>query len=287
MGPALQWFHSRPAQRRRVRHPGYRVLIALLLGVTLTACDEADQTAADPATPNLLIYCGITMLHPIRAIAAIFEAETGATVTISQGGSEDLYKALKASRLGDLYFPGSMSYRKQHLDEGLLGEAVDVGFNVSALVVLEGNPKGIPADLTALTDPDLLVVIANPQSGSIGRETQRVLEAADLYDTVLANTSFMATDSRNLNQFLLDGAADLIMNWRATAFFPENRERLDVLDIDTALAEPKVLALNQLTFSEHPDLTRRFMALATSDRGQAIFRSFGFLDRNGRAEETR
>jgi molybdate transport system substrate-binding protein len=95
----------------------------------------------------------------------------------------------------------------------------------------------------------------------------------------------MATDSRNLNQFLLDGAADVILNWRATAFFPENRERLDVLDIDPALARPKELALNLLTFSEHPDLARRFMDLAASERGQAIFRSFGFLDRDGRAGE--
>jgi molybdate transport system substrate-binding protein len=259
--------------------------MALVLGATLAACDDADHVTAEGQGANLLIYCGITMLHPIRAIAGVFEAETGASVTISQGGSEDLYKSLDASRIGDIYFPGSMSYRNQRLDEGLLGDVVSVGFNVSALVVPQGNPKGIAARLDVLVDPGLSVVIANPQSGSIGRETQRLLEAAGLYDAVLDNTSFMATDSRNLNQFLLDGAADVIVNWRATAFFPENRERLEVLDIDPALARPKELALNLLTFSEHPDLARRFMDLAASERGQAIFRSFGFLDRDGRAGE--
>ncbi|SDE47462.1 substrate-binding domain-containing protein [Rhodospira trueperi] len=262
--------------------PWLLVLLLVSMGLALAGCDDDVDQAARTSDANLLIYCGITMLHPIRAVAAVFEAETGATVTISQGGSEDLYKSLKANRLGDLYFPGSLSYRTRNLEEGLLGEAFELGYNVSALLVLEGNPKRIPADLAALADPALSVVIANPQSGSIGRETQRVLEAAGLNRDVLANTSFMATDSRNLNQFLLDGAADLIMNWRATAFFPENRDQLDVLDIDPALAEPKILAINLLTFSAHPELAHRFMGLAASERGQAIFRSFGFLDRDGR-----
>lgn len=273
---------QRPGGRPRPGRAWVSVLILLCLGVSVAGCEDESPDAARTSDANLLIYCGITMLHPIRAIAATFEAETGATVTISQGGSEDLYKSLKASRLGDLYFPGSMSYRTQHLDEGLLGEAVEVGYNVSALVVLKGNPKGIPGDVAVLADPALSVVIANPQSGSIGRETERILESAGLYRDVLANTSFMATDSRNLNQSLLDGAADVILNWRATAFFPENRDRLDVLDIDPALAQPKTLALNLLTFSAHPELARRFMALAESERGQAVFRSFGFLDRDGR-----
>ncbi|WP_211369177.1 substrate-binding domain-containing protein [Roseospira navarrensis] len=269
----------RPSARRSV------LALAALLLLPLQGCDDGASEPASETEAILLIYCGITMLHPIRAIVDIFAAETGARVTISQGGSEDLYKSLALSRIGDLYFPGSLSYRERHLDEGLLGPAVRVGYNVAALVVTEGNPKGIAADVAVLTDPALSVVIANPESGSIGREAQRILEHVGLYGTVLDNISVMATDSRNLNFTLVDGTADVALNWRATAFFPENRDRLDVLDIDPALAVPKTLAINRLTFSEHPDLAQRFMDLAASPRGQAIFRSYGFLDRDGLSED--
>jgi molybdate transport system substrate-binding protein len=261
------------------------VLLSLLLGAGLAACDETDAAAGGGDGPSLLVYCGITMVHPIKAIGRLFEAETGVPVVLSQGGSADLYDSLKTSGVGDLYFPGSLSYRDESLGDGLLGEARRVGFNTAALIVLTGNPKGVPATPAALADPRFKVVIANPQSGSIGRESRRILGVAGLWEAALENTVFLATDSRNLNQALLDGSADVVLNWRATAFFPENRDRVQVLDIDPLLSAPKGLALSLLTFSEHPDLARRFMALAASPEGQAIFRRYGFLDAGGRGME--
>ncbi|MBB4285762.1 substrate-binding domain-containing protein [Roseospira goensis] len=258
------------------------VCIGLLMMLALPGCDASDtRTASDDPTP-LLIYCGVTMLHPIRAIAEVFEAETGVPVVISQGASADLYRSLETARLGDMYFPGSLSYRIDNLHAGLLGEGAHVGYNVAALLVRAGNPKRIPASLAALTDPALAVVVANPDSGSIGRETRRILRLAGLYDAVLRNTVLMATDSRNLNQALLDGSADVVLNWRATGRFPENQPHVEVLDIDPALAARKKLVINLLTFSQQPALARRFMKMATSPRGQAIFRDAGFIDARGR-----
>ncbi len=251
------------------------LFIPFFLSLFLTACDITDSPESKP---ELLFYCGITMVNPMMEIASIVEKETGARIVISQGGSEDLYQSLKASRQGDLYLPGSASYRKRHLEDGLLGEFVHVGFNQAALFVARHNPKNIEADVKSMLRDDLSVVVCNPESGSIGRETKRILDKAGIYDQVVDKSVYLTTDSRNLNAAIRKKDADVIINWRATAFFEDNKPFMDVVDLDPEQAEPKKLLLNLLTFSKHPDLARRFMEIAASEQGQAIMRKYGFLD---------
>lgn len=262
-----------------------RSFFAVALLLSLAGCDDSGSDQAKSDKPELLIYCGITMAHPMKEIATIMEPILGRKIVISQGGSEDLYVSLKSSKKGDLYLPGSPSYRKRHLDEGLLGETVDVGFNQASMMVRKGNPYHLTADLNNLTRSDLKVVISSPDSGSIGRETKKILEKAGLYQVARENSAFLATDSRNLNRALKNGEADVIINWRATAFFEENINDIQVLDLPADVAEPKKLVLNLLTFSLAQEDAKKFMDYATSEEGQAIFRKWGFLDKNMKADE--
>lgn len=255
---------------------------AALAALLTAACGPQGEQAGEPA--ELLVYCGITMVHPMGEIARLLEAEGDVKVVMSQGGSEDLYQALAASRKGDLYLPGSPSYRERHLAEGLLGETVDLGYNQAALMVPKGNPKGLTNAVDQLADKGLGVALCNPASGSIGRETKRILDQVGLTKAAYDNAALLTTDSRNLNRALRDGDVDLILNWRATAFFADNRAHMDVIDLDPALAAPKKLVLNLLTFSEHPELARRFMEIAASPEGQAIFRRYGFADKDGKTD---
>jgi molybdate transport system substrate-binding protein len=253
--------------------------IVALLALILVACGSEQQEASKP---ELLIYCGITMAHPIQEIASIVEREKGVKILVNQGGSEDLYKSLAASRKGDLYLPGSASYRERHLEEGLLGDFVHVGYNQAAMIVNNGNPKKLTNDLNQLTRKDIGVVIGNAKTGSIGRETKRILDAVGIYQEVLENSVFLTTDSRNLNRAIRDGEADVIMNWRATAFFEENRDLMEIIDLDPKLAKPKKLLINQLTFSKYPEIARYFMDYAASPKGQEIFRKYGFIDNSAK-----
>ncbi|MCA9402029.1 MAG: substrate-binding domain-containing protein, partial [Candidatus Omnitrophica bacterium] len=114
--------------------------------ISCTACDHKEVSILK--TKNLLIYCGITMVKPMTHIAANFEKEhPHVKVTIVQGGSQDLYNSLKMSRQGDLYLPGSASYRTDNLKDGLLGETVFLGYNQAALMVKKGNPKNFSGDI--------------------------------------------------------------------------------------------------------------------------------------------
>ena len=257
--------------------------LLLRLSVLLLALVSAPAHAEDT---ELLIYCGITMVRPISEIAQNFEKAEHVKVRISQGGSEDLYQSAKQSRLGDLYLPGEPTYRELYLSEGLLGDFVTIGYNRMAIMVAKGNPRAVKGEPTELLRPDLDVIIGNAKSGSVGSETEKILKALGIYEQVLDRAIYLAPDSRALITAMKKGEADIILNWRAVGFFPDNMPIVDVIDLDPKLAKPEALLLNQLVFSKHPELARKFMAYATSAEGQAIFRKYGFLDNGAPRHES-
>jgi molybdate transport system substrate-binding protein len=235
---------------------------------------------AEGAKTELLLYCGITMVKPMTEIAQAFEKRENVKVTIAQGGSEDLYQSAKKSGQGDWYLPGEPTYRDKHLAEGLLGDYVTVGYNQMGLMVRKGNPKAVKADPRELLRKDLVAIIGNAESGSVGKEAKDILDAVGIYQKVVNAVAYLVPDSRSLVNAMKKGEADVALNWRSTIFAPDNAAVFDFIDLDRKLAKPQALLLNQLTFSKQPELAKRFMAFTAGDEGQAIFRKHGFLDKN-------
>ncbi len=257
-------------------------VVAMLVVVALTLCFAVAQygEVSEDTTANreLLVYCGITMIKPMSEIARVIEEQEGCKIIITKGGSGDLLRAIKVNKLGDLYLPGSDSYIKTCLEEGLVSETVHVGYNKAAVMVQKGNPKGITNNLGNLASPDYYVVICNPNSGSIGRETRKILERKGIFDEVARNAVKLTTDSKELVNVLRNKEADLVVNWYATSTWPENRAYVDVLGVDEQYASKKKLVLGLLSFSKHPDIARKFMAYAASEKGRALFKQYGLFD---------
>ncbi len=128
-------------------------------------------------TPEMLLYCGITMVKPMTEIAHLFEQREKVKILIAQGGSEDLYQSAKRSGTGDWYLPGEPTYRDKHQKEGLLGDFVTVGYNQMALVVQKAIPKRSSLILRELLREDLTIILGNADSGSVGQESKDVLDA--------------------------------------------------------------------------------------------------------------
>jgi len=186
-----------------------------------------------------------------------------------------LLRAIKVNRVGDLYLPGSDSYIRTCVEEGLVTDTAFVGYNKAALMVQKGNPKSIPADLASLTDPGYYVVIGDPESGSIGRETQKILDRRGIFAEASANARRLTTDSKDLIRVLKEREADLVVNWYATATWPENEAALTALPIDSRFATPKRLVIGLLKTSRFPEIAKKFMSYATSPEGRAIFGKYG------------
>ena len=228
--------------------------------------------------PNLLIYCGITMVQPIKEIAKIIEKKHNCNISISQGGSKDLYESLKLSKKGDLYLPGSNSYRTKNLKDGLLLDSKLIGHNQAAIFVRKNNPKNIK-NLDSFLNEDLSTILCNPNSGSIGKMTKKIFlkyKGEDFLEQAYDNTIEIGSDSRNLNKALIDNKADLSINWKATAFWQENLKDIDIINIDKKYAPKKELVLNLLSFSQNKEISLAFINYAASEKGQAIMKKYGF-----------
>lgn len=227
---------------------------------------------------ELLFYIGITMVKPISELAHNFEKEHNCKIKILQGGSKDLYDSIKMSQIGDLYLPGSLSYREQYLKEGFLLDGVFVGYNKMALVVKKGNPKNIKPSLDELTREDLRVVLGNETSGSVGKATKKILTQYGNYQQAMLNAIYLAPDSRNLTKALIDDEADIVLNWYATTFWDDNKKFVEPLVLDEKYAPKSKLVLNLLKTSNNTNLVVAFMHYASSKEGREVFKKYGFLD---------
>lgn len=234
---------------------------------------------ANSSKPTLIFYCGITMVKPIKEMAKIIEQRYNCTIKISQGGSKDLYDALKYSKVGDLYLPGSNSYRKNNLKDGYLLEAVEIGYNQAAIFIRKDLKKEITS-LDSFIDTSLASILCTPKSGSIGRETKNILtkyKGEEFFYDAFDNAVEIGTDSRNLNKALIEKRADITINWRSTGYWPENNKYIKIVEIDEEFAQKKKLEISLLKFSKNKEIAKAFMNFASSQEGKDIMKKYGFL----------
>ncbi len=230
--------------------------------------------------PTLIFYCGITMVKPITEMAKIMEKKHNCIIKISQGASKDLYDAIKYSKKGDLFLPGSQSYRTNNLKDNILGAFVEIGYNKAAIFVKKGNPYKI-SSLDDFLSEDYASVLCDSESGSVGRMTKNIFinyRGKVFYEEVLDNTVEIGTDSRNLNKALINSRADISINWRATSFWEENKKYIDIIEIDEKYAPKKRLMISLLNFSKNKEIAEDFMNFAISKDGKEIMRKYGFLE---------
>jgi len=243
-----------------------------LLLISLVSCTNNEVKD----TKELLIYCGITMEKPIAEIAQIIEKQEDCKIFIIIGGSENLYKSFLINEVGDMYISGSESYIEKGIAYNYIVDTVFVGINKAAMMVKEGNPKNINNCLESLTNKDYKVVIGNPKSGSIGKETKKILDKKNIFNEVNENTVYYTTDSKDLILALKNNEADLIINWYASSTWDDNKSYVDVLNIDKEFAAEKKLFLGLLKYSKYPNISKSFITYASSPKGRAIFKKYGF-----------
>ena len=194
-------------------------IFALTSVIFLFSCSETPKTK-----PSLLIYCGVTMTKPVSLLAREFEKKYAVKINITQGGSQDLYLALKTSKIGDLYIPGSVSYRVNNQADNLLGRHEILGINQLALIVAKNNPKNLTNDLKQLTNPNLNVVLGDASLGSVGRVSLKILKKHGIAKQAYKNAIYLTSDSRHIAKAFKQKEADIALSWLATSFWTENKK---------------------------------------------------------------
>jgi molybdate transport system substrate-binding protein len=145
-------------------------------------------------------------------------------------------------------------------------------------MIQKDNPLNISNDLSNLTDKKYSVVIGNPESGSIGKETKKILDRKGIFEQVENNALKLTTDSKDLVRVLIENEADIVINWFATSTWDENKNYIDVLPIEKQFAKKKKLVIGLLKTSEYPEIAKKFMLFAASEQGKEIFRKYGLYN---------
>lgn len=252
-------------------------LLVIMGALILNGCGDKTINSSHTKQADLIIYSGITMVRPLVELVNAFEKQQGVKIEIKQGASGYLYNTLKVEQEGDIYFPGSDSYRLNNQTDGLLTDFVFVGYNRLALEVAKGNPKGITSDLNQLTNPELSVVLSSPDSSAVGKNTESVLNRLGITEAVYHNAAYFTSDSHRIYNAIKSGNADVSLNWYATMQWPEQKPYVDAIMLPETLAIPKRLELNILSFSKNKPLAKAFIDYASSPQGLKVFADYGFL----------
>jgi len=236
------------------------------------------STLSSSDKPQLLFYCGITMYKPIKKISKIIEKKYNCNINIIQGGSKDLYDSIKYSKIGDLFLPGSESYIKRCDKDAIIAYKKPIGYNQAAIFVRKGNPKNIKS-LDDLVREDVSTILCDPQSGSIGSMTKKILinyKGEDFFNKAYMKAVEIGTDSRSLNSALINNEADMTINWLATSYWDENKKYIDTIKLDPNIAPKQRLVIAVLTYSKHPKIAKALVDYISSEKGLDIMRSYGF-----------
>ncbi len=230
------------------------------------------------AKVSLLFYCGITMVPAALEAKAAFEKMHHCTITIIQGGSQDLYRSIKTAQKGDLFLPGKSSYTDRCAQAGNVLYRRTVGYNRLALFVPKGNPKHIK-NMEALLRSDLVTSIGNPATCSIGKAAEETLMryGGHAYlEKVQHNLGLYAADSRDMNHLLATGQIDVGLNWMASAHTSEARKAVQIIPVCDLYSMPQPLTIATLRFSLHPKLANAFVDYLAAPIGKAIMDKHGF-----------
>lgn len=252
------------------------LLIIMLLLCPVAGCDSEQSVLSDPEPPKeLLLYCGTTLAPAMRHIADLFEQQEGCVVKIIRDGSGALHHSIHINKVGDLYLPGSESYIEECAGEGMVLEDYPIGVNRAVLMVAPGNPLHISADLVNFAMSRYRTVLGLPESGAIGLETRRLLEAQGIYHQAMAQATLLARDSKDIKQAVAENAADLALNWYAAALADSDRP-VEVLELDQAVAAPHMLRLALLKYTYDRQLAHKFITFVLSPIGQKTLDQYGF-----------
>ncbi len=267
-------------------YTGLILCIMIVLSMLLnSSCDRNNPSKSEAVETDsqtqaeILIYCGITMIKPITEIAKEIERMENCKVTIIKGGSGDLLKTILENQKGDLYLPGTENYfdqiKEKHPD--LIIRRERIGMNKAALMVQKGNPLNLTNDLNQLANRKYAVVIGNDLSGSIGKETRTILEKKGIYKEVVRNAMSLTTDSKDLVKAIRNKQADIVINWYAVYTWDDNKDFMDVIEIDSEYCQTQDLAIGLLNCSESRDIANKIIDMTLSEHGQQILRKYGLL----------
>ena len=291
------------------------LLLALCMIFALAACGQqaapatpapaaeqpAEQTAAGEPAPaeepapapeevELVVFAAASMTETMTEIKAMYEAANpGVTITynfdssgtlktqIQEGAECDLFISAAPKQMNALDVSCDAEKNPDGLDFVLQGSRVNLLENKVALVVPEGNPKGIESfDQLAelLKAGDVFMAMGNSDV-PVGQYTQKILAFYELKEEELAAKGLITygTNVKEVTTQVSEASVDCGVVYATDAF----SAGLTIVDTATKdMCGQVIYPAAVLKVSRNPEAAQAFLDYLTGPEATAVFEAVGF-----------
>ena len=277
------------------------LLLALTMLFALAACGEqaapastaAEIPAEEPAPAEkveLIVFAAASMTETLTEIKGLYEAANpGVTITcnfdssgtlktqIQEGADCDLFISAAPKQMNQLDASCDTEKNPDGLDFVLQGSRVDLLENKVALVVPDGNPKGIgsfDALVEHLKAGDILFAMGNSDV-PVGQYTQKILAYYALNEEELAAAGLITYGSnvKEVTTQVKESSVDCGVVYATDAF------SAGLTIVDTAAKDmcgQVIYPAAVLKVSKHPEAAQAFLSYLTGAEATAVFEGVGF-----------
>lgn len=245
------------------------VVVALFVGLGLSACDPAAAPSEDAVAGEVVVLVAASLTDVAEDLAERFEAiNPGTEVVVAAGGSQLLAFQLLEGLRADVFLPAGEVALRRVEEDGLVAASHVVAVNQLELVVAPGNPQEV-AGLADLSRDDLVVVIGAAEV-PVGTATQALLQA----EGVAVSPASLEVNVRAVVTKVALGEADVGVAYRSDVLAAEGR--VDGVPLPEAAAHPIVYPLAVLREAPNAVAAEAFAAFVRGEEGRQRLAAAGF-----------
>ena len=262
-----------------------KILALLLALMMLVALAVPSAFAAGAEKTELIVFAAASMTETLNQIKELYEAENpNVTLVYNFDSSGTLKTQIQEGADCDLFIsaaPKQMNAldatKEDGLDFVLQGSRINLLENKVALVIPEGNPKGIESFdqlVELLKAGDVLFAMGNSDV-PVGQYTQKIFAFYGLDEEALAKAGVLTygTNVKEVTTQVKEGSVDCGVVYATDAF----SAGLEIVDTATAeMCGQVIYPAAVLNVSKNPDAAQAFLDYLTGPEATAVFESVGF-----------
>ena len=273
------------------------LLLALTMLFALAACGKQAEPAAEPTDEpeaveevELIVFAAASMTETLTELKAMYEADhPGVTITynfdssgtlktqIQEGADCDLFISAAPKQMNQLDSSCDAEQNPEGLDFVLQGSRIDLLENKVALVVPEGNPKGVESfdQLAELLKAGGILFAMGNSDVPVGQYTQKIFDFYGLVEEDLANAGVISygTNVKEVTTQVSESSADCGVVYATDAF----SAGLTVVDTATKdMCGQVIYPAAVLNVSKNPEAAQAFLDFLRTPEALAVFEAVGF-----------
>lgn len=249
------------------------LIVALIASVFIISCGGSEPDAADAESVELTVAAASDLQVAFTEVGALFEDQTGHSVTFSFGSSGNLATQIENGAPFDVYAAANVDFVDGLVEQGFVDGETQRLYGIGHIVLASSVASGMTVeDLSGLLDPDIRhVAIANPEHAPYGMAAREALINAGIWDEIQPKLVY-GENIRQTLQFVQTGNAEVGIVALSIADVPEITWTM----IDESLHEPLLQSIGVVSDTPNADVAVQFVHFVTGPEGREILATYGF-----------